>query len=183
VSAPSIPTRSQRGPLPPPARERLPSGYLIASEGLCFHSSSGEIGALFASPCLPWTSGSFHDGTGCINAMVEGETCGRTSRCSYCPFFQAMTETITSGHSVGPFLLQRTFLMHGRYTEMTVRVSTRFLGMRGQRLAFADLEDVTKIPANGDPAKTQPDEGQSIGVSKCTWHSDTRRRSTSGRTP
>jgi hypothetical protein len=153
MRAPSDPRHPSDDPQPTPGREQLPTGYLIASEGLCFHSSGGEIGSLFASPCLPWTTGSFHDGTGCINAMVEGETCGRTSRCTYCPFFQAMTETLTTGRGVGPFLLQRTFLMHGRYTEMTVKVSTRFLGMRGQRLAFADLEDVTEIPDDDEATR------------------------------
>jgi hypothetical protein len=150
MRTPSDPQKPSEIQSSPREGDPLPSGYVIASEGLCFHSSGGEIGSLFASPCLPWTSGSFHDGTGCINAMVEGETCGRTSRCSYCPFFQAMSETITTGRGVGPFLLQRTFLMHGRYTEMTLKVSTRFLGMRGQHLALADLEDVTDKRREGD---------------------------------
>jgi hypothetical protein len=139
-----------------PASERLAPGFLIAAEGLCFLSSGGEIGSLFASPRLPWTTGSFHDGTGCINAMVEGESCGHTSRCNYCPFFQAMSETIAEGRPVGPFLLQRTFLLNGLYTEMTVRISTRFLGIRGQRLAFADIEDVSTYPQDTDDDEVAP---------------------------
>ena len=73
----------------------------------------------------PLSALDFCDATGCINAVIEGETCGRTSRCSYCTFFQTMQETIRSGRSTEPILFQRTFIVNGRHVEKSLKISTR----------------------------------------------------------
>lgn len=127
--------------------DHIDAAVLIADEHLDIHQFNHSFLNLFDRAAGTPPGGSFGRISGCVNAVLENRSCGKTSQCRFCVLRRSLIEMLTAEVPVDRKRLERTFYIDGRPVPKHLDFSARPIQFQGRRMILVIIFDVTDIEA------------------------------------
>lgn len=107
------------------------------------NSNGGSHGEPVNHPALKEIS--FGNAAGCINAIQEKKTCGKTSGCRNCSLKRSLITTLKNQESAAKQSLERIFYINGKPVKKYLEFSSRPIFFHHQKMILCFVYDITRI--------------------------------------
>lgn len=82
---------------------------------------------------------------GCIYAVKEKKSCGKTSHCHECPIRETLTKTLFQHISTEKKIIHRKFYITKKPVDKYFLYSTKYICFQGKNMALVVLDDITEL--------------------------------------
>jgi sigma-B regulation protein RsbU (phosphoserine phosphatase) len=125
--------------------DNINSAVLIADEGMQIHQFNKSFLDLFDRATDQPVDRSFGQIAGCVNAVVENQSCGHTSQCQFCSIRRSLLQTLLDKAPVDRQRMERRFYINGRPVTKFLEFSARPIRFQGRRMILVIIYDITDI--------------------------------------
>ena len=127
--------------------DNINSAVLIADENMQIHQFNTSFLNLFDRAADQPVDRSFGQIAGCVNAVVENQSCGHTSQCQFCSIRRSLLQTLLEKAPVDRQHMERRFYIDGRPVTKYLEFSARPIQFQGRRMILVIIYDITEIEA------------------------------------
>jgi sigma-B regulation protein RsbU (phosphoserine phosphatase) len=125
--------------------DNINSAVLIADEGMQIHQFNKSFLDLFDRTTDQPVDRSFGQIAGCVNAVIEKQSCGHTSQCQFCSIRHSLLQTLLHEAPVNRRRMERRFFIDGRPVTKYLEFSARPIQYQGRRMILVIIYDITDI--------------------------------------
>jgi sigma-B regulation protein RsbU (phosphoserine phosphatase) len=125
--------------------DNINSAVLIADEKMQIHQFNKSFLDLFDRTTDQPVNRSFGQIAGCVNAVVENQSCGHTSQCQFCSIRRSLLQTLLKKAPVDRQRMERRFYINGRPVIKYLEFSARPIQFQGRRMILVIIYDITDI--------------------------------------
>ena len=125
--------------------DNINSAVLIADEKMQIHQFNKSFLDLFDRTTDQPVDRSFGQIAGCVNAVVENQSCGHTSQCQFCSIRRSLLQTLLDKAPVDRRRMERRFFIDGRAVTKYLEFSARPIQFQGRRMILVIIYDITDI--------------------------------------
>jgi len=127
--------------------DNINSAVLIADENMQIHQFNDSFISLFDRATDQRVDSSFGQIAGCVNAVAENRSCGKTSQCQFCSIRRSLLQTLLDEAPVHRRRLERQFYINGQPVTKYLEFSARPIQFQGRRMILVIIYDITDIEA------------------------------------
>lgn len=125
--------------------DNMDVAVLLADENFCIQQFNDNFLKLFKTPEAELCGKRFGGAAGCEHSVREGKPCGKTTECEFCPVRTSLIKSLLENQPVDNVALDRVFYLEGRPVQKYLRITTRNVSFRGNKMVLLLLYDVTDL--------------------------------------
>ena len=138
--------------------DNINSAVLIADEKMQIHQFNKSFLDLFDRTTDQPVDRSFGQIAGCVNAVVENQSCGHTSQCQFCSIRRSLLQTLLDKAPADRQRMERRFYINGRSVTKYLEFSARPIQFQGRRMILVIIYDITDIETQKRELESKQDQ-------------------------